>query len=638
MSQDKDDLAALTPLQAEVRDRFGVLPNFFRLAPETPEITANLWGFAQFGYLDNPLPPLFKERLFVYLSRFCDIRYCIARHVGFLVGLGRPSGDRHCPPETIEQVVRLIRRPLPRGEALEPHLALLEAHTTPLSRLPESDAPAEVAIFACATHVFLQTPQAERCLVALRRTFDGASLQHLVVFLAFIRTAHFWTKVHPELTFEDDITQLLATYEALAQCVLNDPEAATCEISQVLLDELTTLRQRSGRSREDLERANQALRESEERLREQDRRKNEWLATLAHELRNPLAPIRSGLQVLKLTPSGETAARASAMIDRQLDQMVRLVDDLLDVSRINRGRIELQRERVELASLVYHAIDAARPAYELRGHKLSVTLPEIEVYLNADSTRLAQVLVNLLNNAGKFTDPGGRIRLIVELEAEQAVIRVQDNGIGIADDQLSSIFELFAQVDTSLERSRSGLGIGLTLVKRMVEMHDGTVEARSAGLGQGSEFVVRLPLLVEPPQSPSPEPAGAEPEASVPRRILVVDDNRDGAESLALLLQLAGHEVHTVYDGEAAVEAAAALRPDVILLDIGLPRLNGYEAARQIRERHGKNGIALVALTGWGQEEDRRLSREAGFDAHLVKPVDLAALVKLLASLPLPAE
>ena len=202
-----------TPLHAEVGDRFGVVPNFFRLASEAPEITANLWGFAKFGYLDNPLPSLFKERLFVYLSRFCEVRYCIARHVGFLTGLGRPSGDRHCPPETVEQAVRLIRRTLPRGDDLEPHVALLEAGASPLPRPPESDTPTEEAVFACATHVFLQTPQAARCLEALRRTFGGATFEHLLVFLAFVRTAHFWTKLHPELKIEDDITELLAIHE-----------------------------------------------------------------------------------------------------------------------------------------------------------------------------------------------------------------------------------------------------------------------------------------------------------------------------------------------------------------------------------------------------------------------------------------
>ena len=268
---------------------------------------------------------------------------------------------------------------------------------------------------------------------------------------------------------------------------------------------------------------------------------------------------------------------------------------------------------------------------ESLGHELTVTLPRNPVYVHGDPIRLAQVVGNLLNNACKFTDKGGRIWLTVEQEGEQAVIRVRDTGIGIAADQLGRIFEMFAQVDTSLESSRSGLGLGLTLVKNLVEMHGGTVEARSAGVGQGSEFVVRLPLLSGPLPALPREPAVVQPVSTVPRRILVVDDNRDSADSLAMLLKLTGHDVHTAHDGLEAVEAAATLQPDVILLDIGMPRLNGYEAARRIREQQRHKGLTLVALTGWGQEEDRRRSEEAGFDSHLVKPVDLAALTKLLA-------
>jgi CheY-like chemotaxis protein len=284
------------------------------------------------------------------------------------------------------------------------------------------------------------------------------------------------------------------------------------------------------------------------------------------------------------------------------------------------------------------------------GHELTVTLPPQPVYLNADPTRVAQVVGNLLHNACKFTDKGGRISLTVEVENEPealatgaisvanasgsyVTIRVRDNGIGIAAEQLPRIFDMFMQVDASLERSTSGLGIGLTLVKRLVEMHDGTVEVHSAGSGQGSEFVVRLPIVVEAPKPPPPEPTVSEPTTTPARRILVVDDNRDSAKSLAMLLKLTGHQTHTAYDGLEAVEAAATFKPEVILMDIGLPKLNGYEAARKVREQPWGKKMVLVALTGWGQEEDRQKSREAGFDSHLVKPVDLDALMKLLAGL-----
>jgi PAS domain S-box-containing protein len=377
------------------------------------------------------------------------------------------------------------------------------------------------------------------------------------------------------------------------------------------------------------------LRQAAAAMSENDRRKNEFVAMLAHELRNPLAPIRNAVQVLRLTTGLSASVQvASEMMERQIGQMVRMVDDLLDVSRVSQGKIELRKGRIELASAVNHAVEAARSLAQCLDHDLTVTLPSQPIFLYADPTRLSQVVGNLLNNACKFTDKGGRIALIVERNGGQAVIRVRDNGIGIPADKLPDIFDMFMQIDTSLERTISGLGIGLTLVKKLVEMHDGTVEVHSAGLGQGSEFVVRLPILVESCKPATPEPTVSEPITTIARRILVVDDNRDSADSLAMLLTLTGNETHTAYDGLEAVETAGSVKPDVIFMDIGLPKLNGYEAARKVREQPWGKKLVLVALTGWGQEGDRQKAREAGFDSHLVKPVDYAALKMLLAELP----
>ncbi|MFT3880715.1 MAG: PAS domain S-box protein [Gemmatales bacterium] len=367
-------------------------------------------------------------------------------------------------------------------------------------------------------------------------------------------------------------------------------------------------------------------------LSEADRRKNEFLAMLAHELRNPLAPIRNSLQILRRTAGNEQVVQsASEMMERQVGQMVRLVDDLLDISRISRGKIELRKERVELGSVLNHVIEATRPSYDSRDLKLTVTLPQEPVYLYADQTRLAQVVGNLLNNACKFTKKGGEVSLTVTPEAGYVCLSVKDNGIGISSQHLPRIFDMFMQIDTTLERSTSGLGIGLTLVKNLVEMHNGTVEARSGGLGQGSEFVVVLPVIVK--TDLPPEPSNSETTQKIARRILVVDDNRDSATSLALLLNLTGNETQTAYDGLEAVEVAATFQPDIILLDIGLPKLNGYEVARKIRTQEWSKGTVLVALTGWGQEEDRQRSRDAGFDGHMVKPVEYDALMKLLDTL-----
>jgi PAS domain S-box-containing protein len=374
-------------------------------------------------------------------------------------------------------------------------------------------------------------------------------------------------------------------------------------------------------------------------LSEADRRKNEFLAMLAHELRNPLAPIANAVRVLRLGDGDERSVReASEMLERQVGLMVRLVDDLLDMSRITRGKIELRKRRVELAPIIGQAVEATRALYKSMNHELTVTLPPQPVYLYADSTRLTQVVGNLLNNACKFTGKGGHVWLTVEYEGAQAIIRVRDNGIGIAAQQIPQLFDMFTQVDTSPERSQDGLGIGLTLVKSLVEMHDGTVEARSDGLGRGSEFVVHLPTLVEASEPLSEktvdEEAVSEPAQALRRRILVVDDNEDAAEWLATLLNLTGHETYVARDGVEAIRAAERLLPDVVLLDIGLPALDGYEVCRRIREQPWGRDLVLVAVTGWGQEEDRQKSREAGFDRHLIKPVDDQVIMSLLASLP----
>jgi PAS domain S-box-containing protein len=376
-------------------------------------------------------------------------------------------------------------------------------------------------------------------------------------------------------------------------------------------------------------------RRMEDALREQDRRKDEFLALLAHELRNPLAPLRNGLQVLRLAEGDAGAvAQTRAMMERQLGHMVRLIDDLLDISRINRNKMELRRSRVLLADVVSSAVETARPLIETAGHELTLTLPPDPVYLDADLTRLAQVLSNLLTNSAKYTPPGGHIRLAAERCGEDVVVSVRDNGIGIPAESLGNIFDMFSQVDRSIERSTGGLGIGLALVKGLVEMHGGAVAAESAGLGQGSTFTVRLPALKNDPERRSEDASPGGPSANGPGRpILVVDDNRDGAASMAMMLRLMGNPVRVAHDGVEAVQVAEAFRPQVILMDVGMPRLNGYEATRRIREQPWGEGMIIIALTGWGQEGDRVQSKEAGCDGHLVKPVNLPDLETLLAEL-----
>jgi signal transduction histidine kinase/ActR/RegA family two-component response regulator len=366
------------------------------------------------------------------------------------------------------------------------------------------------------------------------------------------------------------------------------------------------------------------------RLKDADRHKDEFLATLAHELRNPLAPIHNGLQLMRMDGrDGTKIEQALTMMERQLGQMVRLVDDLLDVSRINQGKLELRTERIDLAAVLLSAVETSRPLIEQMGHHLHVELPGESVVVDADLTRLAQVFANLLNNAAKYSERGGRITLWAGRQGGEAVVSVRDTGIGIAADQLPSLFEMFSQVKSAIERSQGGLGIGLSLVRRLVDMHGGRIDAHSEGPGKGSEFVVRLPVSAT--SAPALQIDEGRGKTKTGLRILVVDDNRDSADSLAQLLRLMGGNTRTAYDGEAAVAAAAEFSPDVVVLDIGLPKLNGYEACRRIRALPGAKGVLLIAQTGWGQDGDRQRTRQAGFDHHLIKPVDHTVLMKLLA-------
>lgn len=370
-----------------------------------------------------------------------------------------------------------------------------------------------------------------------------------------------------------------------------------------------------------------------EQLREQDQRKDEFLATLAHELRNPLAPISNGLELIRLADHNPaTIDRATKIMHRQVEQMVRLVDDLLDVARISRNKLELRKERVALESVVRNAVETSRPVLVAAQNDLHVDLPSEPVWLNADAVRLAQVFSNLLNNAAKYSEPGGRIALVARQTGGELVVRLSDTGIGIEPGKLSQIFGMFVQLDASGQQVQSGLGVGLTLVQRLIEMHGGSIEARSEGTGKGSEFVVRLPVVMQSAQTDFTDAPVSEERPTVRRRIMVVDDNLDSAESMALMLSLSGHEVATAHDGLEAVQLAGEFQPDMAFLDLGMPKLDGYEAARSIRQQSWGKQIVLVALTGWGQQEDKRRTREAGFDAHLVKPIDFDELEELVAN------
>ncbi|HSC67769.1 MAG TPA: ATP-binding protein [Cellvibrio sp.] len=465
--------------------------------------------------------------------------------------------------------------------------------------------PSAIMLMALAVSVIASAPQHQPMLLLCERSSAGTMARTVLPILVVMIPLFIWlrTKGH-ELGLYD-----IGTSRALG--------AATLMLGVIALMWIALL----------------ALRRREQTEREADRRKDEFLATLAHELRNPLAPISNAVAILKLTQGNkDVVERATGMIERQTAHLVRLVDDLLDLSRISRGKLELRRARIELAPIIYQAVETCSPMVESAGHDVSLDLPSQLIYLDADPVRLAQVVSNLLNNACKFAGERGQIKLTVSRRDNEVLISVKDNGIGIPLDELNTIFEMFSQVDQSLERSQSGLGIGLTLAKRLVELHGGSIEARSEGLGKGAELVVRLPVAIDP--TPPVGEVENVRDSNTGSRILIVDDNIDSAQSLAEVLRLTGNETTVVHDGEQAVDTAQAQRPDVILLDIGLPKLNGFDVCRKIRTNSWAKNTLIIALTGWGQEEDRRKSAEAGFDGHLVKPVNLGELMAMLANLP----
>jgi signal transduction histidine kinase len=429
-------------------------------------------------------------------------------------------------------------------------------------------------------------------------------------------------------------------YEAGAMDFLQKPiEPDILRSKADVFFELHRRRQELARQRDELKAATEEnarlLEESRryaEALKEADQRKDEFLATLAHELRNPLAPIRNGLEILRRNPTGETADNVRDMMDRQLAHMVRLIDDLLDMSRVSKGKIELRKEKTSLQSIIQSSLETSRPHIEEGRHELILDMPDEPIWVDADITRLGQVVGNLLNNAAKYTPEGGKIRLLARAENDRAIVKVIDNGVGIPDHMRAKIFELFTQVKSSLEQSQGGLGIGLALVRHLVGMHGGTVHVESAGQNQGSTFTIHLPLADPIELSEQKQISNGENGEIKDLRILVVDDNVASAKTTGWMLELIGCQASLAHDGPQALDVATTLQPDVILLDIGLPGMNGYEVCRELRRNSLFENTLIIAQTGWGQKRDREMAREAGFNHHLVKPLNIDDISALLAN------
>jgi PAS domain S-box-containing protein len=447
---------------------------------------------------------------------------------------------------------------------------------------------------------------------------------------------HVEYRAHPERNPDGSLAGVLGAFRDIT-VQKQQQIALAAERQRLLVDihkrqeveaELRQAKETAERRADEAEEARAAVKDREHRLHYEAQLKDEFLATLAHELRNPLAPLRNVAEILRLETLSDTARQATGVMERQIAQLVRLIDDLMDVSRISRGQLTLRKERVDLRSIIESAVETAQPQLSLAGVTLSLEVPEEPLILDADATRISQVVLNLLTNAAKFTPSGGRVWVIVRPQGERVLMIVRDSGIGISAEDQERVFGMFVQLNRDMRRSQTGLGIGLTLVKQMTELHGGSVSVWSAGSGQGSEFTIVLPLAVTA-DGDRDRPV-TEPVQRVSVKVLIADDSRDGADSLAFLLRAAGHEVETAYDGRTAIQLAEQKRPDVVLLDIGMPEVSGYDVARAIRREAWGRSMRLVALTGWGQAEHRRRSLEVGFDDHLVKPVELDVLEEVL--------
>jgi PAS domain S-box-containing protein len=450
------------------------------------------------------------------------------------------------------------------------------------------------------------------------------------------RLVHVAYRAHPERNADGSLAGALGAFRDIT--FQKQQEAAlTSERQRLLVDiakrqeveaQLRHAKEEAERRADEAEEARAAVKDREHRLHYEAQLKDEFLATLAHELRNPLAPLRNVSAILRMEQLSETARHATGVMERQISQLVRLIDDLMDVSRITRGQLTLRKERVDIRSIIESAVETAQPQLTAAGVSLTLEMHPSPLMLDADATRIAQVVLNLLTNAAKFTPQGGTVRVTARPQHDRVVLVVKDSGVGIAAEDQEKVFGMFVQLNRDMRRSQTGLGIGLTLVKQMTEMHGGSVAVWSAGAGQGSEFTITLPLAVAAEVEPGHAGAGAGPRAAL--RILVADDSQDGADSLAFLLKAAGHDVHTAYDGRTAIQLAEQHRPDAVLLDIGMPEVSGYDVARAIRREAWGRSMRLIALTGWGQAEHRRRSIEVGFDDHLVKPVELDLLENVL--------
>jgi signal transduction histidine kinase len=607
--------------ETAVAGRFGMLPNFFLSARAAPELLEQLWGFAKAGYLDNPMPSIFKERLFVWLSRFCPMRYCIVRHVGFLLGEehGHPAGDATAGKQTVEEVIALLRLPSPWKRDMSAVYASLEAAPAAIKTWPSPGSRIEDEIFACAAILFIEPARSDCARHALVRTLGLREYELFCGCLAFIRTAHYWTMLHPEIETEDDMVELLRGHEDLARLLLEDQEASRSEMSERMFEELTQLRELNER---------QALNKAKLALEEKDRQKDQFIAVLAHELRNPLGAIRTAGDALhRLNLQDSRAAPLIERVGRQTTTIARMLEDLLDASRIAFGKVSVELEPFELRDLLSDALHEHEPHAHHAGLQLTAQIPSEACIVNGDRMRLRQIIDNLLANAVKFTPAGGGVSVTLAIVNAAALVSVSDTGIGFDSLFAKKLFEPFVQQDEGRERSSGGLGLGLAIAARLASLQGGSLTASSPGTGQGALFTLTIPTVRGPSHIQIDDLIAGELSS---KSVLLVDDNRDLADVVAELLRLHGVVVRVAYDGPSAVQSALNTVPDVILCDLGLPGMDGFAVARACRAEPSLGNVRLVAASGYSSAEYIANAKAAGFDSLLIKPLSEESLRALL--------
>ncbi|HSZ08705.1 MAG TPA: hybrid sensor histidine kinase/response regulator [Steroidobacteraceae bacterium] len=608
--------------EADVTRRFGILPNFFRSTSAAPELIEQLWGFAKAGYLDNPMPSVFKERLFVWLSRFCPMRYCIVRHVGFLLGEihGRAAGDANARPQTVDEVLTLLRRPSPWMRDMTPVYANLEAAHRPAGAWPAAGSQLEDEIFACAAVMFVEPARCDSARRALIRTLGQRDYEFFSGCLAFIRTAHYWTMLHPEIESEEDMLALMRGHEELAQLLMDDSEADRCEMSVRTFAELESLRELNER---------QELRKAKQALEEKDRHKDQFIAVLAHELRNPLSAIRTSAYALRrLNLQDERAAPLVERVDRQTTAIARMLEDLLDASRIAFGKISVHLEPFDLRAFLKDVIDEQEPHARQAGLQFFSKITEDTCYVNADRIRLRQIVDNLLSNAIKFTPAGGSVNLTLAIENDTAVVSVRDSGIGFETALSERLFEPFVQQEQGRDRAAGGLGLGLAIAARLAILQSGSLTASSGGIGRGALFTLTIPIAPRLDDRPF---NGGPVEQLGSKSVLLVEDNKDLADGFAELLRLHGVHTRVAYDGASAMKSALEAAPDIILCDLGLPGgMDGFAVARACRAEASLRKVRLVAASGYSSSEDHANAITAGFDSLMIKPLTEESLRKLI--------